>query len=132
MAKCLNCTKHCNNEGIIVVDSSRKMEFGYTWFYNICNKCQFEILKRLETINKMNKAIQDIEERRERFSETRNWCRECWQDIKDFRWTMIFVDVNGYVKNTSYVHGKCCNDIQKRYHFENQREMRESEQTCLT
>lgn len=27
---------------------------------------------------------------------------------------MIFIDVNLYVKNTSYVHGKCCQEILKK------------------
>lgn len=101
-----------NGEMIVIIDKNRAIKEGYTGFYFICNNCQTLILKPLEVIASNIKNIQNYEERKEEFSKTRNWCRKCWQEITHGeRWTMIFIDSNGYVKNTSYVHGECCHEI---------------------
>src|SRR5689334_9766195 len=131
MSKCIGCNKSTNGEIITVIENTRNISFGYSYFYNLCNKCQGEMLKPLEAIPRMLKGIQDYDERRERFSETRNWCRKCWQVIKLDRCAMLFVDSNGYVKNTSYLHHDCCREIQVKWNMINLREKREDGQSCL-
>lgn len=138
MSKCLSCEKSTNGEMVVVIDSDRRIDVGYSYFYSICNRCQIEMLKTLEAITNMVKRIQDYDERREKFSETRNWCRECWQDISlknqknpDPRWAVLFVDVNSYVKNTSYIHRNCCKKFLAKFGIYNKNEYRKPDQTEL-
>lgn len=117
MSRCLSCKKICSGEMIVIIDKNRVIKEGYSGFYNVCNNCQALILKPLEVLNAQVKAIKDYEERKQEYNNTRNWCRKCWQDTGLERWTMLFIDVNGYLKNTSYVHGKCCTEILNQFHI---------------
>lgn len=139
MAKCVSCEKPTYGEVVVIIDDSKSIVFGYSYLYKVCNKCQGDMLKTLEAIPNMLKGIQDYDERRERFGETRNWCRECWQDISEKnkknpspRWTMLFVDVNGFVKNISYLHKTCCKKFISKFGIYNKSENMKPSQTQMS
>jgi hypothetical protein len=105
MARCKCCNTEDSIGTIIVIEKSKRLPFS--GIFNICNKCMEKPMKSMEILQNQIKQIKDWDERKEQYQNTRNWCRKCLQPIEQEKWTVIFLDSNHYIKNTSYIDEQC-------------------------
>jgi len=112
--RCVKCDT-LNQVGLLVIiDNLHIMRKPYTGFYDICDKCQVEVIKPLKILIDSVRDIKDWDERKEEQDKVRLLCKSCFQPFDRDHWTLIFISHGNWVRHTTYVHPECGKSIEKR------------------